>query len=63
LRLQLLAERVYEFAADGGDDSQKLEVRGSDVAELASTFKEMLADAAEKSDFTAILCPNRSFFV
>jgi hypothetical protein len=55
-----LPSGIYE-AATHGTVPLKLEVRGTSVANLASSFMRMLGDAAEEGDFSTILSPDRSF--
>ena len=59
---KLLSECVYDIATDDVVP-EKLEIRGKDVAELVTTFKELLAQAAAGGDFTNILSPKRSFLM
>lgn len=59
---ELLSECVYDIATDNAIP-EKLEIRGKDVAELVTLFKELLAQAAAQGDFTNILSSDRSFLM
>jgi hypothetical protein len=59
---ELLSECVYSIATDNVT-LEKLEIRGKDVAELVTSLKELLAQAAAGGDFTKILSPERLFLM
>lgn len=47
--------------ATEGCDMEKLDLRGSDVRELAKAFSNLLGEAAVNGDFTSVLLPARDF--
>lgn len=64
--LENLAGTVYEAATCGttlSRSERKLELEGSSLASLVTSFEEALGDAVDKGDFTHVLLPHREFIV
>jgi hypothetical protein len=62
--LENLAGKVYEAATCGLNlprSERKLELEGSSLASLVTTFEETLDDAVDRGDFTHVLLPSREF--
>jgi len=60
--LETFSDSVYDIATDAVN-YEALELRGHDVVDLANKLKDMIKVAIKSRDFTALLVPEREFFV
>jgi hypothetical protein len=63
LTSELLAEAVYDMAAEEVEegDQLSLDVRAQDVDGLVLLFWDIIGEAVDAEDFTKVLAPERTF--